>query len=289
MPLFLLHWAAVPALLLSVLLLNIGGAPRSALIQQIVVAVFATSVSVVAVWVRRAGPPAAGYRLALPLAACLFLPLLFGTDAGPHRWLPLGGTRLYVAPVVLPLSLFLIGVSSGGPTIYLMSTAMISAALLFQPDAAQLSAFAAAMSVILVNSPWRLSLRLGLFALMLCCVVAAWRVPDPLTPVRYVEGVFRVAAEASTLALPAAVVSAALPVLGLVWFARSTLCNAPLAVAAYYTTLFSLAPLQVTPVPLLGFGSGPILGYFLVASIVASSGGHSQALPPPVQDEADNG
>ena len=45
----------------------------------------------------------------------------------------------------------------------------------------------------------------------------------------------------------------------------------PLAVAVYYATLFALAPLQTTPVPLLGFGAGPILGYLLVASVVSRS------------------
>jgi len=169
--------------------------------------------------------------------------------------------------------------------ISLLSGAIIAAALLFQPDAAQLSAFVAALSVILVNSSWRLALRLGLFALLLCCTVAAWRVPDPLAPVRYVEGVFRLAAEVSPVALLAAVVSAALPVLGLVAFARSTESNAPLAVAAYYTTLFALAPFQVTPVPLLGFGFGPILGYFLAASLVARSGARNTANPLPLSPD----
>jgi hypothetical protein len=89
----------------------------------------------------------------------------------------------------------------------------------------------------------------------------------------------------SPFALLAAVVFAALPVLGLVWFALSTRCRAPLAIAAYYTTLFALAPLQVTPVPLLGFGSGPILGYFLVASILASSGVRHTAGPLPLSEE----
>ena len=285
MPLFLLRSAAVPALLLSVLLQSLGGAPRSALIQQGVVAVLAASASALAVRVRRPSPPDAGHWLALILAACLFLPFVLGTGEGPHRWLPLSGIRLYVAPVVLPLSLFLLGASSGYVTHYVIAVVMMAAALLLQPDAAQLSAFAVALSVLLVNSPWRLGLRLCLFALMLCCVVAAWRVPDPLAPVRYVEGVFRLAADLSPLALLAAIVSAALPVLGLIWFGRSTRCHALLAIAAYYTTLFALAPFQVTPVPLLGFGAGPILGYFLVASCVVSWGVRKTADPLPISPE----
>lgn len=54
---------------------------------------------------------------------------------------------------------------------------------------------------------------------------------------------------------------------GLVWVARTSGCSSALAVAVYYATLFALAPLEITPVPLLGFGSGPILGYFLVTSL----------------------
>lgn len=283
MPSFVLLWAAAPALILSIVLLSSAGAPRSALIQQVVVAVLAAAASVIVVQVRRAGPLTAGHRLALTLVACLFLPLLFGTGAGPHRWVPLGVTQLYVAPVVLPLSILLIGVSSSAPTIYLLSAAIVGAALLFQPDAAQLSAFAAAMSVLLIKSSQRVPIRVGLFTFILCCAVAAWRVPDPLKPVRYVEGVFYLAADVSAFALSASVLSAALPVIGLGWFARSTRCHAALAVAAYYAMLFALAPLQITPVPLLGFGSGPILGYFLAVSFISSSSGHPRALPSPDQ------
>ena len=83
------------------------------------------------------------------------------------------------------------------------------------------------------------------------------------------EGVFNVATEVSLFALLAALISAALPVIAFVWVARVTRHNGTFAVAVYYAALFALAPLQVTPVPLLGFGTGPILGYFLVASVVS--------------------
>ncbi len=96
-----------------------------------------------------------------------------------------------------------------------------------------------------------------------------WRAPDPLAPVRYVEGAFVLAAEASPFALLAALIFAALPVTAFVWVARVTGSSGTCAVAVYYASLFALAPLQATPVPLLGFGAGPILGYCLVASAVS--------------------
>ena len=42
-----------------------------------------------------------------------------------------------------------------------------------------------------------------------------------------------------------------------------------LAVAMYYVALVGLAPLEITPVPLLGFGAGPILGYLLMVLVSA--------------------
>ena len=192
-----------------------------------------------------------------------------GSRGGPERWVVLGSARLYVAPVVLPVALFLLGAPLRASAIYVASVAGAATALVLQPDAPQLSAFALAMLVLLAASSSHLLLRFALLAVLLCCAVVAWRIPDPLAPVRYVEGVFNLAAEVSPFALLAALISAALPVIAFVWVARVTRSSGAFAVAVYYASLFALAPLQATPVPLLGFGTGPILGYFLVASAVS--------------------
>ena len=110
--------------------------------------------------------------------------------------------------------------------------------------------------------------RGGLAGMLLIGVIATWRLPDPLAPVPYVEGVFRLAADVSPWALAAAVLSAVLPVATLAHVARQNRSVGVLAVAVYLAGVFALAPLQVTPVPLLGFGAGPILGYFLAAGLI---------------------
>lgn len=265
---FLLVWAAAPAIVLGVWLLHIAGAPRSAQTLQAVVASIAAVMSVVLVTVRRVRPPGDIRWFALALALSLFIPLLADSRGGPERWLALGSVRLYLAPIVLPLVLLLLGAPFRAPVIHAASVALAAIALLLQPDAAQLSGVALAMLVLLASSSAPLLLRCALAAGLLLCTVVAWRIPDPLAPVRYVEGVFHLAAEISPLALLGALVCAALPVVALVWVARMTRSSGTFAVAVYYASLFALAPLQVTPVPLLGFGAGPILGYFLVASAI---------------------
>jgi hypothetical protein len=171
----------------------------------------------------------------------------------------------------------LLGAPLRVPAIYAASVAAAATALVLQPDASQLTAFALAMLVLLAAPSSHLLRRLALSAVLLCCTAVAWRAPDPLVPVRYVEGVLNLAAEVSPFALLAALISAALPVIAFVWVARATRSRGTFAVAVYYASLFALAPLQATPVPLLGFGAGPILGYFLVASVVSRASANHAA------------
>ena len=171
--------------------------------------------------------------------------------------------------MVLPLVLFSLGAPLRSFGLYAASVTAAAVALALQPDASQMSAFALGILVLLATSSAHLPFRLALFAILLGCAALAWSAPDPLAPVRYVEGVFSLAAEASPFALLAALIAAALPVIAFALVARRTRSSGTLAVSVYYATLFALAPLQITPVPLLGFGTGPILGYFLVAGMVS--------------------
>ncbi len=277
MPRFLLLWVAVPAIVLGVWLLHIAEAPRATQTLQVVVASVAAAVFVVLVGIRRATPRGHVEWFTLALALSLFIPLLADSRGGPERWLVLGSARLYVAPIVLPLVVLLLGGPLRAPAMYATSVAAAATALVLQPDAAQLSAFALAMLVLVTTSSAHRLLCWALLAGLLCCAVVAWRTPDPLAPVRYVEGVFNLAAAISPIALLAALLAAALPVMALVWVAQITRSSGTLAVAVYYTSLFALSPLQVTPVPLLGFGTGPVLGYFLVAGAISASRGAPDA------------
>jgi hypothetical protein len=267
---FLLFWSAAPAIAFSIWLLCITNAPRSAQVLQVAAAAMGSAIFVILVRTSRKGLSGSIHWVPLVLALSLFIPLLASGHGNPERWLVLGSVRLYVAPVVLPIFLLLLGASTArAPGLYAVSVAGAAIALVLQPDASQMSALALAMLVLLIAPGAHLALRLALLVVLLLCAVAAWRIPDTLAPVRHVEGVFSLAAEVSPFALIAALAFAALPVAALLWSAWLTRSIGTFAVAVYYAALFAQAPLQVTPVPLLGFGAGPILGYFLVASLVS--------------------
>lgn len=264
--------AALPALLCSLWLMAISAAPRNLLILQAAVATIALLATLIAIRLQQPTyrtPPHP--LLLLALAAAVFVPLVSATAAAPHRWLSLGSFRLYVAPVVIPLFLLLwhrtlAHPGEGTPWVAHFSAALLAAALFTQPDAAQLTAFAVAAAPVLWHARLDRRWQLAVIAGALVAAAVCWRLPDPLVPVPYVEGVFHVAAQTSLALLAAAIVSAALPVAVLAGMAHRQRSPGLLAVALYLGVLFLLAPTQSTPVPLLGFGAGPILGYFLLAS-----------------------
>jgi hypothetical protein len=263
--------AAVPALAVSLMLLQFAGVARALLLQQGAVAIVAIVAALL--WVRYSTKSPASARsswLLLGLAALICAPILSDTASTPNRWLGFSGFRLYVAPMVLPLFLLVWHSAFSGSAAMVMRAHSAAAAaalgLALQPDAAQLTAFAIAAIALLGHLIGSQFTRFVSIAVLLITVAVSWITPDSLVPVLYVEGVFTLAASYSHWMLLWALLAAALPIIALLWLAYTMRCAGMMAVAIYLAVLFLLAPVQVTPVPLLGFGAGPILGYFIMAS-----------------------
>jgi len=294
--------AAVPALLGSVGLMHGAGVSTSLMIQQAVVFV-ATIVLLGPALARLPRREAPWPGAPVMLAALLLLPLVMSAEPGPRRWLLLGPFRLYLAPMVIPVLLLLLGRREKARPLWSLGAMLLAGvALLLQPDAAQATALGVALVPLLWSSRlwnsrqgnpglWRSQtapestsngwggLRLIVAVAMLLLVGMAWRRPDPLQPVLHVEGVFALAASLGPVALGGAILAAALPSVALFWQARRMRSSEAGAVgvysiALYYAALLGLAPLQLTPVPLLGFGAGPLTGYGLVTMLVSRSQVH---------------
>lgn len=271
--------AAIPALLGSFLLLNLVAAPRALLVQQAAVAVVAVVAAALALRYPKSSPAVKKTPwLLIGMAMLVCLPIFF-TSSTPHRWLGMFGFRLYIAPLVLPIFLlYWHRVFSGDKmavSLLMIVALVVGAGLVVQPDAAQLTAFAiASVPIIWISSP-SLTLRLLTIALLAGAAAFSWTIPDPLTPVPYVEGVFVLASSFSAWALLIAVIACALPVIALALLAYRMRSLGIFSVALYFATLYLLAPAQVTPVPLLGFGAGPIIGYFLMVSQVRRLNAHA--------------
>ena len=265
--------AALPALAGSVLLMRQADAGTALLTQQIAVAT--VCLGAVALARQETSPTAHTSRPALAIAAAtavvlLWAPIWLNTLAGPERWLRVGGVRIYVASALLPVLVFVLArvmrPSSATPRWAwgLMPAALW--ALAVQPDAPQASAFALACVLPLWRAPAGAGMKTLVAATLAAGVTWAWWQPDPLLPVPYVEGVLDLAGAAGPVALVAALAVLALPPLMLTRLARGSSDTALLSVAIYYLAIDVLAWRQLTPMPLLGFGAGPIVGYALMAA-----------------------
>lgn len=253
-----------------------AGAPAASILQQLLVGLLAAAAVIVWSQLREQGSSRHGARWPLlVLAACLWLPLIDGASHSPSRWVGLFGFRLYVAPVVVPtlLLLSLRSVSSPGSSSAsaLLAVGAAAAALVVQPDAPQLVAFTLGCIPFLWVSRLSRGIKVSAVVSLGAAASVAWSIPVPLEPVPYVEGVFAVAAQHSLAAWLLSVVLAGLPCAALARLASAEGSPELLGPAVYFTALLLLAPLQATPVPLLGFGAGPVLGYCLLGASTRSA------------------
>lgn len=273
-----LFLVALAPLAASVVVLSIAPVGRSVWIQQGCAVGLAGLVALIGWFLAGRVRTPAVLALAVALAG-LAAPLL--VDAmPPRRWIPLGPVRLYMAPLLLPLLLLvhhlLARAAPHRRTLADATVVLAGTALALQPDASQVLALLAAVTV----STWRRadpsgSSPIAWGMLALACAWAFSR-PDPLQPVPHVEGVVSLAfTHAATTGL--FVVAAELALVVGLWRTHGPTGAAMQGMAAYYAVLFGCAHAGLTPAPLIGYGAAPWLGYGLLAAAA-----HCLALPSAV-------
>lgn len=211
-----------------------------------------------------------GFLLAAPLA--LATTLLNAPVEGVHRWIDVGPLHVNAAAALLPAAAVGLAAVSGRRWSWVAAAAMLCL-LVLQPDASQATAFGAAMLVVLASLRAPAAVRASGAAAVVLAVAAAWLRPDPLAPVPEVEGIIGLAWTWSPLAAAAAVALLATTALWPLRMAASDparLRVASLALAAC-CIVSALAPaFGAFPVPLVGMGMSPVLGFWLGAGALAA-------------------
>jgi cell division protein FtsW (lipid II flippase) len=195
----------------------------------------------------------------------------FASDGleGVYRWLSIGGFGLHASTIVAPIIIACVA-TAPSPHLAIATAAATAMLLALQPDAAQASSFAAGCSVILACD-LRFGRRErigGLVALIAGTIVALVRA-DPLKPVRYVEGIFEVVtARGPAWAMLATITLLLLPIPYFLSWAQHRQ-NLALALCTY-VAMVTIAPTWGTfPVPIMGYGVSPILGYCIALALSA--------------------
>ena len=204
-------------------------------------------------------------------------------QAGVHRWIDIGPVQANIAALLLPA--FVVALAAlvrDEPWVWLACVAC-AVLLIFQPDASQATAFAGAVFIVVVRLPVARAVRVGIAVLVSSGAVMAWLRPDPLAPVAEVEGVVGLAYALSPPIAVAAVVAlggaALVPAIAATRLERPAARTAALALGAYLV-FSALAPLfGAFPVPLVGVGVSPVVGFWMGAGLLAATASWGNAAP----------
>ncbi|MBQ8093279.1 MAG: hypothetical protein IJ242_06870 [Clostridia bacterium] len=186
--------------------------------------------------------------------------------SGVHRWLRVPGISFNAAAVVLPACIVALTQLADEQRTgwFSCGTAIIAMLLCMQPDASQLLAFALPMTVLLICSQLNRILKWSGAGILTILTVLSWLRGDTLAPVSYTEGILTLLRDQSVLLyiagiLALCVVPAFLIIQGIreerkVWT----------FLGLYYALMILSTFFGSFPVPFMGYGASPILGYFMM-------------------------
>ena len=214
-----------------------------------------------------------GVLVAAPLG--LVATLVNAGQEGVHRWIDLGPIHTNLAAILLPGAVVALAALAAADRWTWLVAAVVGVLLVLQPDASQATAFCAAVIVVLLRLPASRAIRAAGVAAALVAIAAAWLRPDPLAPVAEVEGIIGLALRWSPLVAVLAAALLAAVTLSPLLVARAEGRNvrtAALALAAYLAVSALSAAVGTFPVPLVGVGMSPIVGFWLgCGSLIAAS------------------
>lgn len=262
--------APVPALVLGVLVMRAVDVSAAAWGQNLAAWAVGTLLCL-GVWRTRTAPGRGRWAV---VVAAVTLGMLAATFLAPgvegvHRWVRLGPVRLHAAALLLPL---LVVATDRLQRVRAWWTAALVAlgatlALALQPDAAQATAFAAAAALLLLPGTERRAPRLICIVTLLVLAGLSWLRSDPLAPVPHVEGIVGLAGSLGAgwgAAALASLVLLPLPFL----LARRGAARWLGPALGVYVTITLLAPAVGNfPVPIMGQGMSPILGYLAAMGV----------------------
>jgi hypothetical protein len=276
--------ASVPALALGVLVMQAADV-RATVWGQNIAAWAVGALLCLAARRPRASTPSSTWAdlTALLTLGALVATLLAPGMEGVHRWVSVGPVRLHVAALLLPLLLVALEHVARVRGWWIASLVAVGVvlALFLQPDAAQATAFAVASGVLLLPGARRSARRLTALPALPVLAGLSWLRRDPLAPVPHVEQIVGLAGNLGVGWAVAAIVSLLLLPVPFLLAGRGAAGRTGVALGAY-VTITLLAPLVGDfPVPVMGYGISPIVGYLAgVAALLRPAPVRQERNPP---------
>ena len=205
-------------------------------------------------------------KLVLPAILSLLI-LTFANQRleGVHRWISIGIVKVNVAMIILPLALIELWNTLQTKDFWFgCSVALGILLILFlQPDASQLSGFAIPVMLLLGRRTESKIVRYTLYCIFSSFVVFSWIFLDHLPPVSYVERILDMVAGMGVVWLVLGVISLVLLPTPFLLFPPKNAKPISRYIGCYYIIVILSTFLGNFPVPFMGYGVSPIIGYYL--------------------------
>ncbi|MFT4106349.1 MAG: hypothetical protein QM657_11370 [Lacrimispora sp.] len=184
---------------------------------------------------------------------------------GVHRWISIGIIKLNIAMIILPVILIYLwdalqakGIKFGGVIAF-----GVILVLLFQPDASQLTGFAIPAMIMISRKANNKAISLFTISTFSLFIVLSWIYLDHLPPVNYVERILSMAADMGLLWLILGVASLAILPMPFLLFPPKNAELISRCIGCYYIIILLSTSFGNFPVPLMGYGISPIIGFYI--------------------------
>lgn len=201
------------------------------------------------------------------LISILFILLTFISAGmeGVHRWVSVGIIRFNVSMIVLPIIIISTWrlLQANQLWVAVITTLAVAILMLVQPDASQLTGFTIPMMVLLYNKLDKKLLSLFTLGILTVLIILSWVFLDNLPAVAYVEEIVGLLANMGLLWLVLGVISLVILPVPFIFFPPKNLILPSVCLGLYFIIVLISTLFGNFPVPLMGYGISPIIGYYI--------------------------
>lgn len=203
----------------------------------------------------------------------------FGLE-GVHRWVSIGPVKFYVASIVIPIVFIELwgGLQIKNWWISVVITIVISILLTLQPDASQLTGFIIPMIILIWSKTKNKFFRYSILGLLSMLAINSWIFLDGLPPVSYVEEIVSMVANMGILWLVLGIISLVIVPLPFILYPPKNSKLLSICIGIYYIIILVSTVFGNFPVPMMGYGISPIIGYFISITWLVKSKINSKSL-----------
>jgi len=184
---------------------------------------------------------------------------------GVHRWVSIGIIKLNVSMIVLPIMIIALWKVLHIKEIWftIVTTMAISVLLFIQPDASQLTGFAIPMMIMLCSKTNKRGLCSFIVGILSILIILSWVFIDSLPAVAYVERIVSLLSNMGLIWFTLGIISLVILPVPFILFPPKNLKLPSICVGLYFIIILISTLLGNFPVPLMGYGISPIIGYFI--------------------------